>query len=714
MSKFNNLFVRDEPYAREVLVHEYYIEDAVKYLTTMMPEASEQQAREWLRNQLRPDGKFHFKPPATEYLERQDNGDRQLKRSSLYNFIQSSLKNNEIIAPTFTTYISPDKQRSLLSVYVEENITRRGKSKKEMFVAEAARDFVQQAVKEVDQKGKKLANNSISGAHVSASTPLFNKTAHSTLTSTCRTTSAYGNANNEKFLSGNRHYHNYQVVLNNIVAVVNNFDRKHVQEVVDKYGIHLPTAEQAGECVAYSAQFYWWDKRQAQIVQDFLERLTPLERAAFVYSGDAYHLRKHNRDLVYKFITQLSNKITDQTHPDPMGTLKKAPEAYVNLAHQICSDETMGIGKDYKKIADTPKIHTLACTVENIADTVWQYRDLIQAFWMPEILPASVAYFPDSIRRVALTSDTDSTIFTVQDWIEWYHGKFEYTPRTRAVYVAVVFLASATITHVLAKMSANLGIIPDHQYKIKMKSEFTFDVFVPTQLGKHYFACISCQEGNVYEKLKYEIKGAQLRSANAPPWIVAEAKRMMQEIIHTVLENKHISLRHYLTWVADIERKIEISLKTGELSFLRGGSIKDAGSYAGEAQDSPYQHHFMWSEVFAPKYGVMPNPPYDTLKISATTDKPAKLKVWLDKMQDRELAQRMLQYLAKAEKKEIGTFHLPKDILKSKGIPPEIIEIIDVESIQVDICKIFYVILECIGYYSLGDKMKRLVSRSGY
>jgi hypothetical protein len=718
VEKFGNLFTHpDAGYVREVAVHEYYVQDAVKYLTTMTG-ASEIQARDWIKAQLTTGGKFEFKSPGVEYLDREENGDRVSKRTTLYNFIQHSLRDSEIIAPTFTTYVSPKKQKSLLSLYVEENIARRGKAKKEMFAAESAGDLVQMAVKEVEQKGKKLANNAISGGHVSPSTPLYNKTAHSTLTSTCRVTAGYGNANNEKFLSGNRHYHNYQVVLNNIVAIINNFDKQKLQAVIDKYGIHLPTAQEAGECVAYSSRMYWWDRKHARIVQELLEKLSPLELAAFVYSGDAFHLRKHNHALMYTFLTRLSNRVVGE-HPEPMRVIKQAPESYVNLAHQLCRAEMAGEGKEYKALSQTPeglaKLQTLACTIENVADVIYEYRDLIETFWMPEILPASVAYFPESIRRTALTSDTDSTIFTVQDWVQWYNnGVFEFNDRTHGVYVAAVFLASSTITHVLAKMSANLGVIPEHLGKIQMKSEFSFDVFVPTQLGKHYFACISCQEGNVYKDLKWEIKGAQLRSANAPREIVESAKTMMQEIINTVLANKKISLKYYLTWVADIERKIATSLLTGQLDYLRSGSIKDAGSYAGEAEDSPYQNHFLWNEIFGPKYGMMTDPPYDTYKVSVTVDKPSKLKAWLEAMEDKALAERIRNYLGKNEKIGFGTFHMPKEILHSSGIPKEIIEVIDIENIQADICRLFYIVVECIGYYAMGDKMRRLLSKSGY
>lgn len=712
-AKYENQFVNAVPdYKRETNMHEYYVKDAAKYLSIMTGE-SEEKTRQYVVRQLQKGGKFEFNGPKIEYLERGDNGDRVLKEGTLFKYVQDSLQNKEAIAPSFTTYLHPDIKKSVIAKLIENNLLGRNKAKKEMFVARAVGDTVLEDIKAVEQKGKKLSNNAISGAHVSASTPLFNRTAHSALTSTCRVTSGYGNANNEKFLLGNRHYFNYQIVLNNIVAIVNNTDYEALSAVVDKYKLHVPSVQDTIECIAYSTSLYWWDRKNAQIIQDLVNKLDPLQRAAFVYSGDAYHLRKHNRELMFNFLTKLSNKITGE-HPDPMTTIKACPENYVNLAHQICYKETMGIGKDYTKIKDPVYLHTLALTLENIADTVYEYRDLIKALWMPEIVPASVSTFPTSVRRAALTSDTDSTIFTVQDWIIWYHGKAEFTERTKAVYAAAVFLASATITHVLARMSANLGIIEKEQRRIKMKSEFSFDVFVPTQLGKHYYAVISCQEGNVFpeDHLEYEIKGAQLRSANAPKDVVEDAKKMMKDILHKVMDNKKLSKRFYLEWVAGVERSIADSLKKGELRYLRKGSIKDAGSYAGEPEESPYQNHYLWNEVFGPKYGMMENPPYDTLKISTTIDKPSKLKAWLDAMEDRELAARMVNYLARMEKREIGTFNLPKPILEASGIPKEVIDVIDIEGVQTDICKIYYVLLESLGHYSMGDKIKRLVSKT--
>lgn len=710
---YDNYFVLPaDAYKRDVDVLKHYVEDATTYLMVSTGKPKEV-CLDFIKKNLRPGGDFPFVDPEVEYLQREENGDRARKTTTLRRYLAESLASQELIAPTFTTYVNPKIDKSLLAIYVEENIAKRGKAKKEMFAARAAGNKELASVKKIEQTGRKLANNSISGAHVSASTPLYNKTAHSTLTSVCRCTSGYGNANNEKLLSGNRHYFNHHIVLNNIITIINNFDEEFTRKIIAKFNIHYPTVEETMNCIIYSASQYWWDREKLQLVIDLVNKLTDIQRAAFVYSGDMFQLMSHNQELMREFITKLSNKVFGQ-HPNPLESIYKAPDSYVNLAHKICHLETKGIGKDYDRIKDTDKIHTLALTIENIAHTVIEYSELIKAFWMPEIVPASLSHFPDSIRRSALTSDTDSTIFTVQDWVIWYSGKISFDDRSRAVYSSVVFLASSTITHILAKMSANLGIVEEHLFKIAMKSEFSFDVFIPTQLGKHYYAAISCQEGEVFEEFDYEIKGAQLRSANAPREIIKAADVMMKKIMHDVMEKGTVSLYEHLRTVADIERQVEASIRSGKLNYLRNGSIKDSGSYAGEAEDSPYQNHFFWQEVFAEKYGEMPNPPYNTKKIPVSTDTAAKLRAWIDGIQDVKFKDRLVSYLAKNEKTTIGTFNLPVEIISAKGIPEEIIEIIDFDKLKLDICRIFYIILETLGYYAVGDKTKKLISKNGF
>lgn len=687
-----------EHYTRDLNLFKQYVDQAALFLHTSTGRPIEACA-EFVKKSLRKGGKFEFKDPVVDYLVRKDNGDRERRETTLSRYINESIRDNDVIAPTFTTYVSPKIRESLLSKYIRVNMASRSLAKKAMFKAKADKNLLLEQVKETEQKGKKTSNNSLSGAHISKSTPLRNKTAHSTLTSTCRTTSGYGNANNEKFVSGNRHYHNYSVTLSNIVAITAIVDYAKLEAIMTKYDLHYPTAEEVVQCITYSSESYWYDRKAVSRITEYVKKMTPLQCAAFVYTGDFYHLRKHNQEFVKKFLTRLSDKVTGE-HPDPLATLKKAPENYINLAHQICRHETKGIGKDYGKITNPADVSTIALTVDNIAHCVLDYSDLIDALWMTKCMPASVSYFPNSIRRTALTSDTDSTIFTTQDWVIWYNGKLGFDDRSHSIYCAVVFLASATIAHLLAIMSANLGVVTDRLFDIKMKSEFSFDVFVPTNLGKHYFAAISCREGQVYEEFEWEVKGMNLKSSNTPSEVIESGNKMMQDIIHDVVDKQSISLFSYLRRVADIEQDIANTIKSGGLKYYRTSSIKDAGSYAGEPENSPYRNHYLWQEVFAAKYGDVQLPPYSTVKISVDTDTTTKYKEWLSSIEDKDFVARLEAYMAKNEKNTITTYNLPYDIVSARGIPPEVLKAVNYLKIVKDICKIYYIVLETLGFFT--------------
>lgn len=709
MPTFINPFVKKpEEYVRDIDMLRHYAQDQAMYLHLQTGKPLEVCQR-FVADSLKPGGRFAFKDPTVEYLQRGENGDRSRQITTLSAYLRDSLRNREQIAPTLTTYLNPKQKKSLLSIYIQGNILKRGKAKKAQFIAGEAGNKALANIKKIEQTGRKLANNAISGAHVSPSTPLFNKTGHSTLTSVCRSTSGYGNANNEKFLTGNRHYFTHHLVLNNIVSIVRNTDYPALQAVLTKYTLHVPTVQETIECVRYSTALYWTDAHFFAKIEALIARLTPLQRAAFVYTGDMHHLRKFNAAFVRQLIEALSTRVEGPC-ADPDSVIHSAPEDHVNLGHLLCRDVTKGIGKDYSKIVGTPGHTKLALTIAHIGQVVTEYADLIQALWVTSNLPASVAHFPTSIRRSALTSDTDSTIFTVQDWTLWYHGRTMFDPAAVQVGDVMAFLASATITNVLAVMSANFGIATDRLHAIAMKNEFKFDVFVPTQVGKHYFADISSQEGNVKKDYEVEIKGVQLKSSNAPRPIIKQATAMMKRIMAEVRDKGSLSLTDYIAEVVTTERAIYESIQKGESTYLRASSIKDAEGYKGDPEDSPFKNHSFWNETFGYKYGIMPEPPYATLKVSVTLDTKAKLTQWLCQLDDRELANRLSERFLKTDTVKLTTVNLPMASVISWGIPQELLIVIDYNKIIGDICKIFYLILETIGLYSNGDKRRQVLS----
>lgn len=744
----DNPFVLDDSeYKRDIHLVPHYVRQAASYLQ-LRTNRSFEDCKAFVLMSIKKGGEFEFKDPQITFYYRENFEDRVKTEAGVLEYIEDSLKKDEIIAPTLTTYCHPRERESLYVDFIDTNVKNRSVAKKKMFSATMEAEKYRKQLSELKdttdaalaaqiqnslttysdlakiqngvQANNKISNNSLSGAHVSASTPLFNKTSHSSLTSTCRITSGLGNANNEKFIAGNRHYHSYDVTLNNIISIVTNTDYNQLQDVVVRYALHIPSVDEAMQVIRYSTSLYWREKSKLENLEKLVAALSGLQRAAFVYTGDFYQLRQFNPTLIRDFLKKLSSKI-QSTREDLLSIYKSAPDPVQFLAVQICNAEMKGVSirdafgtkkeeDGHETFVNPLKAQLMAGTIENIQNTIQEYGDLIQTLWTSQNFPASVGYLPDSVRRVVLVSDTDSTIFTVQEWVQWYHGKIDHSDESLGICASVVFLASQTITHLLAMMSANLGVIPKRLHQIAMKNEYRFDVFVPTSITKHYYAYIGFREGNLLFKYKPEIKGVHLKSSNAPHALMEKARALMCEgIMGEVIREKKISLEKILLAVADIEREVIASVRRGEYDYLRLTQIKESESYRLDDHQSPFQHYTLWNEVFGPKYGEVPPPPYTAIKVSTILSSKKNMQIWLESLPDQELAARMRVWLAKNDKKNgIGTLQLPDMILSAIGLPDEVFTALDIRRIILDATGVFYHILETLGVYMLDKDRTKL------
>jgi hypothetical protein len=294
-------------------------------------------------------------------------------------------------------------------------------------------------------------------------------------------------------------------------------------------------------------------------------------------------------------------------------------------------------------------------------------------------------------------------MFSVSEYVEWYFGSIIFSPEAYAIAGAVVFIATQTIAHTLAIMSANLNSGKNLLHTLEMKPEFVFPVFALTSVAKHYFTTTAIQEGNVFKHPEMEIKGVHLVSSALPPIIINKARLVMKEIIDTIMTNKKVSLVGYLTDVANMEREIINKTLAGDVTYLRTSRIKEASSYKTPPNESPVMHHTLWEEVFQPKYGAIAPPPYGTVKIPTTLMNASALKNWLISIQDQELASRLSDWLVSHKKTSLPTMYLSEDYVSGFGIPVEIKSIINTKKILLDLLNVFRLIAETLGFFPKTD-----------
>lgn len=696
-----NLFSRaDDTYQRNINPISDYIKLMTSYVSNMKGISLEE-----AEIKVRAVCKQTFKDPSIRFNDRDfHTTDMVSNQTTLSKYIKDVNDKEKVLAPTFTTYFNHNERKSLLSKFIDANVKRRSKAKKE--AAKAKDDGLMDlyVARDNDQANMKIYNNSLSGAFAQAFSLFCNPTAHSTLTSMTRTVSSLGSASNEKIISGNRHYYNPHVIMMNLITVVNGYDKPKFKVFMDKYNLYQPRPMDVLNVIKRSSDFYFKDEDYlTEQIKPYLNTLDGYDRAAFCYIGDLFHLRVFNENTVKTFLTKLSKRVTDQVYDDPFKIVRNTSEGIVNLTHQICFDLVKGNGKELSKFKDLGILDTVAGTVVNIENTLIEYRDLIDNIFLSDNIPSSVAYIKDMVRRTIVLGDTDSTCFSVDEWVKWYFGDIIFNQEATAVASSVSFLATETIAHLMSILSANLNVPRENLHTLSMKNEYLWTVHLPTAVSKHYAALTVMKEGSVFKEAELELKGVHLKNSAVPPFIIKNSNEIIEYILNSISSNQKVSILHVLNNLKTLELDIKNAILAGQVTYFKKTKVKNADSYANNEELSPYQRHVFWNTVFGPSYSMLEPPPYDVYKIPLITDKPSLFKPWIVSIEDKELSSRLSDYMNAAGKKNLATFYIEENQAKAYGVPKEIIPVIDINSIIIDITKQHRIILDSLGYYIQDD-----------
>ena len=701
MSNSENIFLKPiDYYKRDINPISQYVEQNSFYISKMLDKPRDV-IKQSLINKIK-NGDIKLRDPLVHHFERDEFGDNHKTETKLNTYINKIVKGGDVVAPSFTVYLSKDKKPSLIAEFNEENTKKRSIVKKQSQQAKAAGDILTAILRNNDQINYKTYNNSNSGSFASEGSILHNPSAHSTLTSTTRTVSSLSNAVNEKIISGNRHYFNSDVTLNNLISIASNTDKEYLKQILDKYNLKYPSIEDVVNCVKYSSDFYWMDKNAFDKIYNFICKLDNVERAAIVYTSDLYHIRIHNDCFVREFLKNLSKKVTDKEYDDPLSVIRSHDESIVNFVHQICVKEVKSKGKKYE-VLDKKDLCILAATADNIRNVILEYKDFIDIMFLTKNIPASTANLPHMLRRTVVTSDTDSTLFSTDEYVKWYFGDYIFTDESFAIASSVAFISTQCIAHVLAILSANMGVDKSKLFTLAMKPEYSFPVFVPTSVAKHYYTIKTIQEGNVYEAPEIEIKGVHLKNSALPKHITEEMEKKMERLLLSIYNNEKISLKDEINIVIEKEKKIIDSINNKEVVYFKQSNINTPEGYKLGEEKSPYIYHKLWLEVFQDKYGEIEKPQYTVLKIPTILNNKIAIKKWLDKIEDRDFVSRMSAWLIKNNKNTLKTILMNSAFIRAYGIPDEVKPIINIEKIILELTSGDRMILETLGYFPKED-----------
>lgn len=705
----NNPFVYPaEEYTRNIDIMRNYVSQQTYFLCKMSGKP-EEEVKPWLLSQLK-EGKYKIHDPEIKYLSREHQKDRKRASTNLSEYISNVANNGLLMAPTFTVYIPAEVKESLYSKYINTKKAERNHHKGLMFKAIMEGDEDTAKAENNNQQSKKIAINALSGAALMPYSISYTASLHPTLTSVCRISTSYSNANNEKFMGGNRTYYTEQVTLDNINLLAMTADAAVINPVMERYGLKVPTVAEALECIRYSTDLYWSRFRPMTDIENFLSKLESHELANVVYNGDMFHMAKLNPEQLTLFIKDFIVYEPVAIDNPEYWLEERADQHTVAYVSLLCS--SLIIGRQLSKIKDKEyEVYKLVGDVCRHTFTMLdKYHDFISTFLRPDYLTPEVYDIEQTVRRVVITSDTDSTIFTTQWWTHFITGSYNFDLMSYNVGYFMTFISSQMTVHLLSLMSRNLGLKGKTMTMVSMKSEYYFPAYVITPSAKHYYAFKSAREGNVFLENELEVKGVGLRNSKIPSEVMEPFTEHLANTLNHIIDKGALNLQDIIAEPLRMERMVRDSLESGNTEYLMHSQLKTASSYALGEQAANYQYHVIWNTVFGPKYGESPPLPYTAVKVSATLANKTAIAKWLDGMEDRALAGRMADYLIKTNKTSIGTFFIPAMLFTDKPIPIELLKILNTNTLLSGIMGPWYLYLQSMGFYFANDKNTRLIT----
>lgn len=697
----NFFTVPDDQYVRELDPMSDYIEMQTFYLSRLSGKSPDV-CKEYVISQLKPGGKFEFKDPTVAYLSREDSKDRTKANTTLLKYIASARNRDYIMVPSWSITVPSYVKESLYTGYIDATSKVRSKYKNAMFIAEQRGEESEVKFNDGMQSSAKISINSISGAAMDANTINHTQSLHPALTSVCASITSMANMNNEKLIAGNRPYMTYQMTIDNIMVIVTKADLDTLKLAMDEFDIYYPSVDDVMECVKKSAMLYWRDPDKMDKVLRLVNTLSPIERAAFVYIGDMYHLHMYNPVLVESFINGFIDRTYDSLDIETATVINEnADEDVITIAKLVCKEYMGGTTLFDLKESDPGKYGEICANMALIQNHLLKFKSLIQGVFRPTFLNpgAHRSTIPNMLREAVLTSDTDSTIYTAQYWVKKITGNVGFEDKHYNVGFVISFLVNKTVYHQLAMMSKNMGFEIKNLHMISMKNEYYFPVYGITNQTKNYFAYISVREGNVYSKMKLEKKGVGLRSSKIPRNVMDRFDTYLKYLMDTIIERQKITLDDLFGIPYDTEVLVRESVLNGKSEYFQTAQIKSIDAYKA-GSDAPAQKlHRLWEQVFAPKYGEAPELPYVALKVSTQLTSARTLKRWVASIEDRELAERLDRYLRMEQRNNLGTIYVPKMSIGFGSLPKEIVSVIDINKQLMNVMSPFYLTLESYGFY---------------
>ena len=656
-----------------------------------------------------------FKDIKFKIIKKNKYGDREFKIVNAGDFFNEAEANNYHVSPSLVCYTHSDTEQSVNSIGTVKFLKDRKLYKTKRQEAKAVGNKEDERTFDQIQNALKIFNNAQSGAMSSNGTPINNKSGHTTLTSTCRVLTSLANMMNERLLSGNRLFINYEKTIENFLSLIVHTDLPRLEAFMLTNNMRHATVDEVMTMVKRCTYYYWSDTGRMKMIQSFVELLSPVERSAILMISDLSGLLATNKDILIRFLqdfVHVPEYVKGKEGIEPsnadyyilcVGKLRRDPSVKVSDTE---SEEVKAAAKLREKELKQELEEYVNQLNEYHLSVEAKWKEFIELFFKVSVPPSGIYNIKEMVRENVLTSDTDSSIYTVDEILDLL-GEDEDTQLN--LNAALTYMIRMISVHQHAMFSKNMNVADNNLYRLNMKNEFMFGSYVTTLMSKHYYATQVMVEGVMNKTIEMEIKGVHLRSSKIAKAIKDFAHQLMRDILDAIYHKRKLDAARILAEVGNLERMIieDIMVKRSPV-WLTVNTIKDDTAYE-NPDSSIYQYHKLWESVFADKYGSPPDIPYRAYKLNTVMGSKTKLNSYLNELENSGFKDRFISYCD--DRKDLNAIYLPIEVIEKTGVfPKEIIPAVDIRGIIQQNLKSVYAVLETTGLYFLNKKITRLVS----
>lgn len=501
----------------------------------------------------------------------------------------------------------------------------RSEAKALMFKAKASGDFEEEAIQNIDQKGKKVLSNSWYGGGAMPGSAMYNKEVAASTTKTARSVISTCMTTFEAVLGDTFSFVDIQEAFFWINTVLKEDDKlddwvvhKGVNDVFTRLWNRIITKED----------------RDEDTLLTYLGTLTSSQLTKLYWKYNLLEFTKTHQIIqdLYKNINEAIRVYTPMSSPTDFGVV--APEYLDKVKSSEKPQDT------WTKIIQHELFYDPNKAPESIKPALTALCDYYMKYIYSKYMFTDRMYKLKNFRRNVVTViDTDSNILSLDPWIEYCFSDLMDGSYGRS-HIDNVFININVITYVISKVIAvtlddyevHSNISKEYRGRFKMKNEFFFSRLILANVKKRYLNKMLLQEGNLLTKPTYDIKGYDFKKASTSD---DAAEFYMQVVKDKLLNAETINVPDILNTLRKFRIEVRRSLERGEIKYLPIASPKEEDAYVDPSSNQSLRALFAWNALYPEDIITVPSK-VALLKTTLTTlDKAESLKHTNPKIYDR-------------------------------------------------------------------------------